>query len=171
MTGGTWGVSLSVNGNGELLPTNGLGTGKVSVSVGADQSLTYGTSSGKGDIFVMKSVTLTATTAATYDLYTGTDLIDLFGDTAAFRKIKSIVIWVYSGGDATGVAIGGAASNTWVANFADSSDKALIYPSGTPWCAGSPAGIAVGSSTKNLKVENLGAVSVTLYVCIAGSSA
>lgn len=171
MTGGSYSLSLSVNANGELLPPGSLGTGKVSISVGTpDQGLSYGTTSGKADIFVMRAITINATTATTYDLYVGTDWLDVFKDTAAFRKIKSIAIWVNSGGDATGVAIGGAASDAWVANFADSSDKALIYPSGPPWCAGSPAGITVDATHKNLKIENLGAAAVTLYVCIAGSS-
>lgn len=172
MTGGSYSLSLSVNANGELLPPGSLGTGKVSISAGTpDQGLSYGTTSGKADIFVMRAITINATTASTIDLYTGTDWLDVFKDTAAFRKIKSIAIWVNSGGDASGVRIGGAASNAWAANFADASDMALIYPSGPPWCAGSPAGIAVGNTTCNLKIENLGAAAVTIYVAIAGTSA
>lgn len=169
MTGGSYSLSLSVNANGELLPTGSLGTGKVSISVGTpDQGLSYGTSSGQADIFVMRAITINATTATTYDLTSS--FADVFGDTAVFAKIRSIVVWINSGGDSSGVRIGGAASNAWAANFADPSDMCVIYPSGPPWCAGSPAGITVDGTHKNLKIENLGAAAVTLYVCIAGSS-
>lgn len=133
--------------------------------------LTYGTTSGKVDLITCSDRTLTATTAATYDLYTGTDLKDLDGLTCAFRKIKFIQISIVSGGDATGVRIGGAASNQWVAFFADVTDMAKIFPSGPPFVGGSPAGVAVGATTCNLKIENLGAVSVTYRVLIAGTSA
>lgn len=134
-------------------------------------TLTYGTTSGKVDLISCSDRTLTATTSATYDLYTGTDLKDLDGLTCAFRKVKFIQISIVSGGDASGVQIGGAASNAWVAFFADTSDKHKIFPSGPAYAGGSPAGVAVGATTCNLKVENLGAASVTVRILIAGTSA
>lgn len=133
-------------------------------------TLTYGTTSGKVDLISCSDRTLTATTAVTYDLYTGTDLKDLNGLTCAFRKIKFISITIISGGDATGVQIGGAAATQWVAFFADVTDKAKIFPSGPPFVQGSPAGVAVGAATNLFKVENLGAVSVTYRILIAGTS-
>lgn len=132
--------------------------------------LTFGTTSGKVDLVTCSDRTLLTTASATYDLYTGTDLKDLDGLTCAFRKIKFIQISIVSGGDATGIRIGGAASNQWVAFFADVSDKALIFPSGPPFVQGSPAGVAVGATTCNLKIENLSAVSVTLRILIGGTS-
>lgn len=145
-----------------------------SFSIGQNASvnattLTYGTTSGKCDVIVCQDRTLTATSSATYDLYTGTDLKDLDGQTAAFRKVKLIIVEIVDGGDATGVRVGGAASDTWVSFFANTSDMSLIFPGGLPYTGSSPAGVAVGSSTKNLKIENLGAVSATVRIVIAGT--
>lgn len=141
------------------------------VDVGA---LAFGTASGQVDLITCSDRTLAIQGAAgddaTYDLYTGTDLKDLAGLTCAFRKVKLIQISIVSGGDTAGVRIGGAAADAWAAFFADATDKSLIFPSGPPFLAGSPAGVAVGASTKNLFVENLGAVAVTLRILIAGTS-
>lgn len=171
MTTGTSQVSVGISATGTLTPSGGsLATNTSAASAGITQSTSYGTGSGQADLFVLREKTLTAGASATYDLYTGTDLPDVFGDTAAFRKLKEVVIWVSSGGDASGVRIGGAASNPTLMNFADASDKALIFPSGLPFVAGSPAGFTVSAGAANLKVENLGAVSVTVRVWLAGTS-
>lgn len=147
----------------------------IAQSADADTTtLTYGTASGNVDLITCSDRTLaiqgTAGDDATYDLYTGTDLKDLDGLTCAFRKVKFIQISIISGGDTLGVRIGGAASNEWVGFFAAAGDKHLIFPGGPAYQAGSPAGIAVGSSTKNLFIENLGAAAVTLRIVIAGTS-
>lgn len=131
---------------------------------------TFGTTSGKVDLVTCSDRTLTAGASSTYDLYTGTDLKDLDGLTCALRKGKFVYVSIISGGDASGVRIGGAASNQWVAFFADVSDKSLIFPGGPPFIQGSPAGVAIGATTCNLKIENLGAVSVTIRILIGGTS-
>ena len=166
------GVSCSVRGvyppqgvTGELNNFTVTQDGNVQVA-----TLTYGTASGKVDLITASDRTLTAGATATYDLYTGTDLKDLSGGTCAFRKVKFVEIMIVSGGDSSGVRIGGAAANIWPAFFADSSDKHLIFPSGPPYLGGSPAGVAVGAATCNLKLENLGAASVTVRVVVAGTS-
>lgn len=176
LTSGSFALSVSTKAAGTIAsqgnaPSNAVTDPSTTASSGRTQSLSYGTTSGKADIICCAEISLSATTAATYDLYTGTDIKDLFGGTAAFRKVKAVVVEIRSGGDASGVAIGGAASNAWAGFFADATDKALIFPSGPPYVAGSPAGVAVGSSTKSLKVENLGAVAVVLRVYLAGTSA
>lgn len=133
-------------------------------------TLTFGTTSGKVDLVTCSDRTLLTTASVTYDLYTGTDLKDLDGVACPFRKIKFVGVTIISGGDTAGLRIGGAASNQWIAFFADVSDKSLIFPSGPPFIQGSPAGVAVGAITCNLKVENLAAVSVTYRILIAGTS-
>lgn len=172
MTGGRGQVSVSMRFAGQLLPANAAAAATAVANDGLVQTLVYGTGSGQVDILVYQILpSLSAGASATYDLYTGTDLKDIFGDTAPFRKVKAIAVWVDSGGDASGVRVGGAASNVWAGFFADTSDKALIFPSGVPYLGGSPAGVAVGSSTKNLKVENAGAVAAVVGIWIAGTSA
>ena len=133
-------------------------------------TLTYGTSSGLVDLVTCSDRTISAASTATYDLYTGTDLLGLAGETCAFRKVKYIEIMIVSGGDSSGVQIGGAAANEWVGFFTAAGDKYKIFPSGPPFLGGSPAGVAVGVATKNLLVENLGAASVTVRILVAGSS-
>lgn len=171
MTGGTFTVSTAVRATGSLVPANQPRGPSITLSDGVRQSLAYGTGSGEADIAVFQTRTLTAGASATYDLYTGTDLKDVFGDTAAFRKVKGIYVWVDSGGDASGVAVGAAGSNIWVGFFGDTSDKAKVFPSGPGYVGGSPAGVAVGATTCNLKIENLGAVSVVVGIALAGTSA
>lgn len=171
MTGGTWTLSTAIRATGLLTPANQPTGSRISLSDAIGQTLTYGTTAGKADIVCFQTRTLATVTAATYDLYTGTDLLDIFGDTAAFRKIKSLMVWVDSGGDAAGVTVGGAAADAWVAFFGNINDVWTVFPSGPPLLGGSPAGVAVGSGTKNLKILNNGAVSVVVGIAIAGTSA
>ena len=133
-------------------------------------TLSYGTASGQADLIVCQDKTINATTSATYDLYTGTDLRDIDGQTAALRKVKYLKVSIVDGGDAAGVRVGGAASDEWVGFFAAAGDKTLIFPGGPPFVVGSPAGVAVGTTTKNLLIENLSAVAVTVRIVIAGTS-
>lgn len=168
MTSGTWSLSWGLTAFGAKLPTGQPASARSSQSQGQSQDVAYGTGSAQADLFVVLLKTITATTAATYDLYTGTDLKDLFGDAAAGRKIKSLAIWVDSDGDATGVKIGGGSQP--VPLFADATDKFVIFPGGPPFLAGSPAGIAVAALTNNLRVENLGAVSVVVGIGLAMTS-
>lgn len=170
MTGGSWRLTGGLIAKGQNAFAGSVKTPKVTVPASALQSLAYGTGSGQFDILVVDTVTLAAATPATYDLYTGTDLKDVFGFTAAFRKVKGLFVWIDSGGDAAGVRIGGAAANTWQAFFADPTDKHLIFPSGPAYQGGSPDGVAVGATTKNLLVENLGAVAAVVGIAIAGTS-
>lgn len=171
MTGGSGAISVGLRFGGEFLPTNGVKSAKVPAVAGATQSIAYGTSSGQADIVCYQTRTMLAAATLTLDLYTGTDLLDIFGDTAAFRKIKQLAVWVASGGDAAGVVVGGAASNAWAAFFSDASDKHKVFPSGLPYLGGSPAGVAVGTTTKNLLLTNAAAVSSVVGIWVVGTSA
>lgn len=169
MTGGSLRIGIGANGYATKLPTNGVLTSRLPIQAGLSQSLSYGTASGQFDALIYQERTIATVTTATYDLYTGTDLKDIHGDSAALRKVKLLMVWVESGGDASGVEVGGAASQAWAGFFANSSDKALIYPDGLPYVGHNPAGSAVGATTNNLAVKNLGAVSVTVRILIAGT--
>jgi hypothetical protein len=171
MTSGSWSLTTAIRATGALLPSNQPTAARARLSDRIGQALTYGTTSGKADIICFQTRSILTTATLTLDLYTGTDLRDIHGDTAAFRKIKSLVVWVDSGGDTAGVRVGGAGADTWVAFFANTSDKHLIFPSGPPYLGGSPAGVAVGNTTKNLLLENLSAVTAVVGIAIAGTSA
>lgn len=138
-------------------------------------AFTFGTGSNQVDLESCSDRTLDAAGGAaptlTADLFTGTDLKDLAGGTAAFRHIKFIQISIRSGGSALGVRVGGAAANTWAAFFADATDKAKIFPGGPAYAGGEPTvGVVVDATHKNLLIENLAAVAVTIRIVIAGTS-
>lgn len=152
-------------------PTNVITAPFAKLSRAFTQALSFGTTSGKADIVAATNVQINATSSATYDLYTGTDIKELLsGASAPFRKVKAVMVAITAGGDTSGVRVGGAASDEWVGFFVASGDKMDIFPSGPPFIAGSPAGVAVGASTKNLKVENLGAAAVSLLIVVVGTS-
>jgi hypothetical protein len=134
-----------------------------------DFLMQHGTTSDEVDTIVCQDRIIGAGASATYDLYTGTDLLDLNSGTAAFRIIRYAGVFIIEGGDSLGVRVGGAASNEWIGFFVAAGDKQDIFPNALPWQGSSPAGKAVGSATKNLKIENLGAVSVTVRIAIGGT--
>lgn len=141
-----------------------------SATAAAAMTLRFGIGSGQANVFCAYTVTLQAGATATYDLYTGTDIKDLFGQTAAFRILRGLEVSIADGGDTSGVRIGGAASDEFVGWFATAGDAQDIYPSGPAYLAGSPAGKVVSSTVKNLKVANNSAVAVTIRILLAGSS-
>jgi hypothetical protein len=131
--------------------------------------LQFGTGSGRFDRLTLSDRSILPGASATWDLYTGTDLLGLAGETCAFRTVRQVKVSIVSGGDTSGVRVGGAASDEWVGFFESAGDSLDIFPDGPPFWVGSPAGKAVGASTKNLKVENLGAAEVVVRVLIAGA--
>lgn len=167
MTGGTYTLSLNVAEVGANTPLNGRKS-QFNKSGGIRVPYTFGTGPGRMSNEVGDTFTIPALTAITYDLYSANDFTNVFGFPCGFRNIKSIVIWVSNGGDSSGVAIGGAASNCWPANFADISDKAMIYPDSGPFVADRKTGTVVTSTAKNLKIENLGLVAANIEIRIAG---
>lgn len=136
------------------------------------QALVGGCGAGKADAFVVATRFLPALTAQTWDLF-ASDFLTVFGRRAYFRVVRSLLVWVEDGGDSSGVRIGNAAADPWGANFGAVTQTATIWPGagGTPWAVGSTAGIPVTATSRNLMVENLGAVGVTLGVFVAGGIA
>jgi hypothetical protein len=132
--------------------------------------LQFGTGAGTFDLLSCSDREIPAVSSVTYDLYTGTDLAGLVGETAAFRHVRMLKISIVSGGDTSGVRVGGAASDEWVGFFESAGDSLDIFPDGPPFMVGSPAGKAVGAATKNLKIENLGAVEVVVRIVIGGTA-
>lgn len=135
-----------------------------------EQTISFGTASGQGNLFLAGDFTLTAGASVTFDLFAGTDFKDLFGQTAAFAKLKAIFVGIITGGDTAGVTIGNAASNQLGLWFGAVTQTWTIYPSGAPLVGGQPAGVTVDNTHKNLKILNAGAVGVTVRVILVGSS-
>lgn len=129
----------------------------------------FGTGRSTFDHDVCRDKTIAAGASVTYDIYTGTDLTGAMDEPCAFRRVRYLEIALIDGGDTSGVRIGGAAANEFIGWFAASGDKHDIFPGGPSYRAGSPVGKVVTSSTKNIKIENLGAVIVTVRIAIAGA--
>lgn len=171
-------VAATVSG-AEILPQGTAATVRIADptagALGTGQgAFTFGTSAAQCDIYCAGDFDLAANGGADsidLDIYTGTDFKNLFGQTAAFRKLKAAFFGVVSGGDTAGVAVGGAAANANAMFFADQTDKWKIFPDGVPLVGSSPAGVTVDATHCNIMVENLGAVAVTVRVILAGTSA
>jgi len=155
-------------------PSNTLPGSTANPTATTKQELTYGLSDGEIDVPLTGEYLIAAGGALTLNLYDGgttaSDLTNLFGGASNLRVVRSLTFAVVSGGDSSGVAIGGAASNEFYGFFAAAGDKVKIYPDGPALALGSPAGAAVTSSAKNVKIENLGAAEVVVRVSAAGAS-
>jgi hypothetical protein len=166
MTGGSVKSSSSVR----LVATMSATGAKAARTTQTQQVVLYGTGTARGDVFVSRSRTLAAGASETLDLFTGTTLLDPFDADAPFRVIRYVEVAITAGGDASGVRVGGAASDAWAGFFAHTSDMHLLFPTGPSYRGGSAAGVAVSSGAKNLKIENLGAVEVTYDIVLAGDN-
>lgn len=170
--------SMQLSGSGKVtgsIPAQGGAaanqmTAAISVTAATSLALRFGVGSGAANLFCSYTVALAAGASFTADLYTGTDIRDLHGNTAPFRIVRGVEVAIIDGGDTTGVRVGGAASDEWIGYFVAAGDKQDIYPDGAPWCGSSPAGKAVTASVKNFKVENRSAVETTIRILLAGST-
>lgn len=180
LVGGSLTISTAVKAVGKLAAQGNTAANSIpdvsrSVSGGTAQTCSFGTGSGAVNIVCSAEYILSASGTLTIDLYSGgvtsSDLPDLFNGAAPFRLVKGLSVEIVDGGDTSGVRVGGAASNEWVGFFAAAGDKYLIFPGGPSFLGGSPAGVAVTSTTKNLLIENLStSASVTVRVTAGGTS-
>lgn len=157
---------------GVTTPDEELRTFSVSQNATANvDTIDYGTGSGTMDRLTCSDRAIAPGSSVTYDLYTGTDLLDLAGGTCAFRTIRRIkVVIVDPASSTSGVRIGGASSNEFIGWFVAAGDKADIYPGGPPFEHGNPVGKQCSATVKNLKIENLSSTAeVVVRVLVAGS--
>ncbi|AZM46570.1 hypothetical protein DMB38_12775 [Streptomyces sp. WAC 06738] len=134
--------------------------------------LSSGTAAGQADKVFHDRRTLTA--SATEDLDLAGVLLDAFGGTITFVKIKGLFV-AAAAGNTNSVVIGAAAATPWAA-LLNSTGTLTLRPGasfGAFAGAADAAGYAVGAGTADLlKVANSGAgSSVTYDVVIVGTSA
>ncbi len=179
LTAGTWqltaqcqisGVKKAPQGTATVasIPSPGWSGG------GSDtQTLSYGTASGSSDIFCCAAWTIVGSGTKNFDLFTaGTDFPDVFGNAAIFAKLKSVFVEVVNGtGGAAGAIIGGAATNANKMWFGNQNDTWAVTDGGPPFIGGSPAGITVDATHKDILFTNATSTSITLLIALAGSSA
>lgn len=178
LTGGSIQGATSIQVKGTAAPQGTASSSTLqalttTVTGSAQESLTYGTGSGQVNLIVAQDRTLAASTSETLDLYgSTTPLADIFGASALFRHIKYIAIYIVSGGDVNGLAIGNAASNPFLGPLGGTTPTILVYPGGPGFQIGEPtAGWAVSSTAGQLKIANeSSAASVTYRLVIGGTS-
>lgn len=161
------GAAIAPQGNAVSNTLNAPGNDQ---SLSGNQRLTFGTASGQADILCAAQYTLAGAGTQTFDLFAN-GIPDVFGGAANFRKLKSIAIAIVSGGDASGLIIGAAASNATPLFFGNQNDTWTISPNGPAFLGGSPDGVVIDATHRNLKITNGSAsVPVTFNVFLAGTS-
>lgn len=153
-------------------PANTLADPTASSGGSVTQSLNYGTGSGFVDVFCAGEFAIGPNASLTLNLFDGgattADLTTVFGAAANLQLVKSLTIGVISGGDASGVRVGGAASNPWAGFWGSTFD---IFPAGPAPPFGSPAGAVVSGTAKNLKITNQSTTAtVVVRIHASGSS-
>ncbi len=169
MTGGSWQLSVGLRAAGSKLPPGGTRPARVNASSQVSQVLGFGTDDAQMDTECIVETVLDAGMSETFNLYSG--LLDVFGDAADFRTLRSAAIWISDGGDDAGVTVGGAASNAHPLFWGGTTPTQTIYPNGPMAGGGGNVGVAVTNSVKNVKLVNNGAVSAVVRLSFAGSGA
>lgn len=134
-------------------------------------SLATGTGAGQADKIFHDERTLTASSSENLDL-AGT-LVDAFGATITFARIKGIVVYA-SPANTNNVLVGGAASNGFINWVGDTTDVIVVRPGGlfTLFATDATAYVVTASTGDLLKVANSGGTtSVTYDVVLIGASA
>lgn len=174
MTGGSWSLSLGLRLAGQLLSPGNLRPSKANPTDQTAQVLAYGTSDDQITQIVLQTRTLGAGASEELDLYDGSNnspaMVDIVSEVAAFRVLRSFVLWIDDGGDDSGVTVGAAASNAnnlWLGGTAPTQ---TVYSGGAPMCGGGDVGVTVSTSARYVKVANNGAAAVTYTVAMAGST-
>lgn len=105
------GAMLAVSAFGELTTALDMGTGRAPQSLSKSMSLANGTGAGKADRIFSDRRTLAA--SATEDLDLAGVLLDAFGATVTFARIKGLIVSA-AVGNTNNVVIGAAASAPWI---------------------------------------------------------
>lgn len=158
--------NLSVSSTASETVTNGLASGTLGPSLSVSLAFTNGTGTTAIQYVFSYSETLAISTPRTWTL---SALTDSLGRSVPFAKVRSIVIANLATVDGYTITVGGAASNPWLAPFADVSDK-LKVPAGGCLVLAAPLATAfavTASSSDQLKLDP-GANAVAYKILISG---
>ncbi|MGW3330612.1 hypothetical protein ACWDF9_08730 [Streptomyces rubiginosohelvolus] len=166
------GAMLAVSAYGELSAALDLGVGRAPQALSRSLSLGSGTGAGKADRIWSDRRTLAA--SGTEDLDLAGVLLDAFGATITFARIKGLVI-AAAAGNTNNVVVGAASSNPWV-TLLGATHTLTVRPGGFVAVGTGVAdaiGYAVTASTGDLlKIANsAGGSAVTYDIHIIGASA
>jgi hypothetical protein len=156
-------IALSIGAT--LASSLDVGEGKYEIAFNPSVKLNNGIGANQAKEAFTDTRTLAASASEELDL--SGSLLDAFGATILFTKVKAIVV-VAAKGNVNDVVIGGAASNAWATPFGDATDTVKVPPGGfLALTAPGAAGFAVIPGTGDkLKIANGGAGSGVDYTII-----
>lgn len=162
--------SIKLNVSANQSSALDLGTRSFPAALNLAIALASGTGANQADLLFSDTRTLTA--SATEDLDLAASLVDVFGTTMTFARIKAIIISAASG-NANNVNVTRPASNG-VPLFIAAGDGLAVRPAGLfAWVAPDATGVAVTAGTGDLLTltNSAGSTSVTYSIVILGASA
>lgn len=162
-------AKVSVKIDAELANSLDIGSVVYPLSYGITKILTDGT--GADQAKEMFSDTRTIAASGTDDIDLSGVLLDAFGNTLLFTRIKALIIEA-AAGNTNDVVVGGAASNGFITPFGASTDKVKVKPGGVMvLIAPDATAYAVTAATADLlRVANGGAgTSVTYNIILVGT--
>lgn len=131
-------------------------------------TLATGTGSNQADKMWYDTRTLAATSE---DLDLAGSLVDVFGNTVTFAKIKAIIIHNKSTTATENLAVGGAAANQFINWLANASDIVNVGPDGILFLWSPIDGYAVTAGSGDLLKIDAGSDTITYDIIIIGTSA
>lgn len=164
--------SLTVRVQADQTSQLDLATGRIQLDYGvAPLVLGSGTASGQADRLFTDQRTLTA--SATEDLDLAGTLVDAFGATVTFARIKGLVVKA-AATNSNNVIVGNATSNGFVSWVGGAAHTVTVRPGGifTLWAPDATAYTVTAGTADLLRIGNSGAgSSVTYDVILIGASA
>ncbi|GGR71138.1 MULTISPECIES: hypothetical protein [Streptomyces] len=164
--------TLAVSAFTELTGSSGLGTARIPAGLSRAVTLASGTGAGKADRVFQARRTIAA--SGTDDLDLAGVLLDAFGSTITFARIKGLFI-AASTANSNNVVVGNATSNAW-ATLLNATGTVTLRPGAVLAAIAGPADATtygVTSSTGDVfRIANSGGGSTVSYdICIVGASA
>lgn len=148
-----------------------LATGQFNINRTNIVDLATGTASGQADKMWSDQRTIAA--SGTDDLDLAGSLVDAFGATITYARIKALYV-AAAAANTNNVVVGGAASNQFINWVGTATDKIVIRPGGMLLlaCADATAYAVTAATGDLLRIANSGAgTGVTYDIVIIGSSA
>jgi len=164
-------LSGKVSLNTAINLANSVDVGNVVYPLNFTSSTTFSNGTGDDQANQAFSDTRTLTASSTENLDLAGSLLDAFGNTLTFTKVKALIVTA-SAANTNDVLVGGAASNAMATFFGDATDVVKVKPGGTLLLmAPESAGYAVTASTGDLlKIANSSSgTSVTYTIIIIGT--
>lgn len=151
--------------------TNGLQNANTGITKNQAVALTSGVGANQADLCYVENRTIAASGTAAIDL--AGVLLDIYGATITFARIKAILIFA-AAANVNNVLMGGAAANAFLGPFSDSTDIIATKPGGiTALVAPDAVAWAVTAATADqLKFANSSSgTGVTYDLVLIGASA